>query len=411
MRMRKHHPISEHWATADTGHPGTTAFHIGVAQAQQVRNLTPTTLVNRASTALNRTFKLSLKTATTTSIRAAGMSNQAAFIDAAKAHPFSVREAAYPTPKATEIVVRSRAVAANPVDWKLQDFAFFPIPYPNIFGQDVAGEVVEVGADVKGFPKGQRVLAHALGLVTQDPRNGAFQQFVAVSEQLTAIIPDGLSYEAACVLPLCLSTAAAGLYQQTHLALEHPSTSPKPTGKTVLIWGGSSAVGSCAIQLAKASGYEVIATASKENAAYVQDLGAEPFDHASASVADDIVAVLKGKEVAGAYDCICQGETTTTCVKILEKAAGSGKIATVEPGSEKNSTEKVQVVSVMAPSIASNEVAKVVYHEFLPKALAEGTLKAKPDPLIVGKGLEEVQAAVDRCKAGVSAQKVVVSIP
>lgn len=87
------------------------------------------------------------------------MTNRAAYIDAAKAHPFSIREAPYPTPAANEIIIKSGAVAANPVDWKLQQFAFFPLNYPAVFGHDVAGEVVETGSEVKKLVKGSRVLA------------------------------------------------------------------------------------------------------------------------------------------------------------------------------------------------------------------------------------------------------------
>lgn len=68
--------------------------------------------------------------------------------------------------------------------------------------------------------------------------------------------------------------------------------------------------------------------------------------------------------------------------------------------------------SVVAPTIATQykEIADAVWRKFVPEALASGQFKAKPDPLVVGKGLEKIQEAVDKQHAGVSAKKVVVSL-
>ena len=84
--------------------------------------------------------------------------NQAAWIVAAKTSPLKVSEAAYNPPGADELVIRSRAVAINPVDWKQQDLDIFIDAYPFIFGCDVAGTVEEIGASVAGFKRGDRVI-------------------------------------------------------------------------------------------------------------------------------------------------------------------------------------------------------------------------------------------------------------
>jgi hypothetical protein len=84
--------------------------------------------------------------------------NRAAWLTA-PATPFAVREAAYPSPLPHEIVIRSGAVAINPVDWKVQYGSTFPITYPHILGEDVAGEVVEVGSAVDSVKVGDRVVA------------------------------------------------------------------------------------------------------------------------------------------------------------------------------------------------------------------------------------------------------------
>ena len=85
--------------------------------------------------------------------------NTAAWITSPKAHPFDVKEAQFPKPADDEVVVKVHAVAINPVDWKLQRNAMFPLNYPTILGHDVAGVVFEVGSKVSNVKKGERVTA------------------------------------------------------------------------------------------------------------------------------------------------------------------------------------------------------------------------------------------------------------
>ena len=87
------------------------------------------------------------------------MSNTGAWLVEAKKYPLEVKEAPYPKPSSDEVVIKNHAVAINPVDWKLQQQAMFPLPYPTIIGCDVAGEVVEVGSSVSNVKKGDRVAA------------------------------------------------------------------------------------------------------------------------------------------------------------------------------------------------------------------------------------------------------------
>jgi NADPH:quinone reductase-like Zn-dependent oxidoreductase len=140
-----------------------------------------------------------------------------------------------------------------------------------------------------------------------------------------------LPFENAVVLPLAISTAAAGLYQKGFLELPYPTVTahPQPTGKTILVWGGSSSVGGTAVQLAVASGLEVISTASKRNFDYVKALGAgHVLDYSEPTVVHDIVRLLNGKELIGAYDAISSPETIDATAEIVSRVGG-GKIVTV----------------------------------------------------------------------------------
>lgn len=228
---------------------------------------------------------------------------------------------------------------------------------------------------------------------------------------LTAPLPSSISYEQGVVLPLAISSAAAGLFQKDFFNLPHPSESPKPTGKTLLVWGGSSSVGTAVIQLARASGVEVITTASSRNHDLVKNLGAsQVFDHTSPNVVDDIIAALKGKEIVGAYDAISEGKTQRACAEILDKANAPSKFLAVVLGPKKGLPSAVTAKSLFAGTISENEVGPAVWTDYLPHALESGHLKPAPPPVVVGTGLEHIQEALEKNKAGLSASKAVVKL-
>ena len=345
-------------------------------------------------------------------------SNAAAWLTAERVIPLEVKSSPYTSPKDNEIVVKSGAVAINPVDWAIQAAgsrvpAFSFVKYPCVLGTDVAGEVVEVGKQVSRFKVGDRVVGCGGGALRNKPSEGTFQTYVVIQDYLVSPIPDTMAYEDAAVLPLGLTTAASGLFGNDSLALECPSVSPKPTGKTIVIWGGSTSVGSNAIQLAVASGYEVISTSSPKNFDYVKNLGAtHVFDYNSPTVVSDIIEVLKGADFAGAYaigSVLSVGNGTAAaeaCLEIVNKTDGKKFVAMVMDfaGNLPNG------VGVKFVSPISSEVGKVIFENFLPQALAEGKYVAAPAPMVVGKGLESIQEAFKIQQKGVSAKKIVVSL-
>lgn len=171
--------------------------------------------------------------------------------------------------------------------------------------------------------------SHCHGLATGKPEHSAFQLHAICPEILASPIPDSLAYEHAVVLPLAVSTAAAGLYQKTHLGLPYPTKDAKPSGKTLLVWGGSGSVGSTAIQLAVGSGIDVVSVASKRNIEYVKSLGAkEVFDYNEENCVDEIVGALKKGEFVGVFDAIAVPEAFKTWSQVVKKMGGA-KAATV----------------------------------------------------------------------------------
>lgn len=116
----------------------------------------------------------------------------------------------------------------------------------------------------------------------------------------------------------------------TSLCNSLPSPPAVSTGQTVLIWSGSSNVGSDAIQLAAAAGYEVFTTALPKNFDYVKSLGAsQVWDYRSTTIIEDIVAAFKGKTSPGA---LAIGDTSGVPVgKIISLIDGRKLVSLANP--------------------------------------------------------------------------------
>lgn len=319
-----------------------------------------------------------------------------------------------------EILVRVRAVAVNAIDGLSPVVRRVVLPwlrYPAVLGSDVAGEVVEVGPRVTRFRVGDRVLGHAVGYEKSRNRaaEGAFQERCILLDHLTASLPDNLPFERAAVLPLTLSTAACGLFQRDQLALELPKLGSAARAETVLVWGGSTSVGANAIQLARNAGYTVVTTASPHNADYVRQLGAaEVVDYHSPTAVAELVEMLSGQPLAGTL-AVGAG-STGPCLAVARRLPGSRRVASVQPSplmSLRRSWERhhgIALTTVWGATLKDNEVGPAIYAAFLPTALADGRYLPAPDPLVVGHGLQDIPAALDRLRNGVSAQKIVVTL-
>ncbi|KAK4548241.1 hypothetical protein LTR36_010111 [Oleoguttula mirabilis] len=338
--------------------------------------------------------------------------NQAAWLDSANKQ-LRVAEAETPKPGADDVIIRNFAVAVNPVDWKIQDSGAFIKQWPMILGCDVAGEIAEVGSDVKAFKKGDRVLAHATSLLSSNAQEGGFQLYTKSSSKTTALIPGDITYAAASVLPLALDTAIVGLCSPAEegkgLGLPFPSLDPKPSGKTIVVWGGSSSVGALCIQLATAAGAKVVAVSSSANFDFCKRCGAtEVCDYKKAdTVVEDVVKAVKsaGGEFAGVYDAISiQDQSYKYTLPVLEKLGGG--VLSVVLGGPKDPPSSVKVGNVFG----INPLTHPVWEKYITQALEQGKLMCLPEPLVVGKGLEAVQKGLDKNKEGVSARKVVIEL-
>jgi NADPH:quinone reductase-like Zn-dependent oxidoreductase len=370
-------------------------------------------------------------------------SNQAAWINA-KGQPLTVSAAPMPRPDVGEILVRSRAIAMNPFDGVVQTLGSIVTPwvsYPAILGSDVTGEVVAVGASVTRFKPGDRVLGLALGIdkLANRAAEGAFQKYVILRQEAAAAIPDTMSFERAAVLPLAVATAACGLFLDDQLGLRAPSVDrSEPTGKTVLIWGGSTSVGSAAIQLAAAAGYEVVTTASPRNFDFVRGLGAsQVFDYNEPHVVETMVKFLSKRDMAGAL-AIAAG-SGAPCIDIMSRCRGQRIVSMASsplPIDNAPLTRQffwkfthlprlavgflglairarlrgVATRSIWGTALMKGKLGKAIFNDFLGPALASGRFVPAPNPLVAGHSLEAIPEALSLLRRGVSASKVVVSL-
>lgn len=361
-----------------------------------------------------------------------------------KRTPFTVGEAPYPTAGTGEVVIRTRAIAVNPFERLIQTCGEIMTPYlayPAVIGSDVAGEVVAVGEGVTRFQVGDRVLGYAAGSdkARNSAREGGFQAYTVLLQGLITPLPDALSFEQACVLPLAAMTASAGLFQRDFLAMNPPGADAQHTGRTLLVWGGSTSVGINAIQQAVAAGYDVVATASPRNFNLLKRLGATAvLDYRSPRVVRDLIAALRGRTMAGAL-AIGAG-SAGPCVDVLgasegnkfvalatppasfdDVPAGRGHLAALVPAiarmvvgnialAIRARRRKVTTKFIWGSAPVSNEVGPMIFERFLPTALADGRYEAAPKAEVVGRGLGAIPAALERQRRGVSAAKLVVTL-
>jgi len=187
-----------------------------------------------------------------------------------------------PTPGENELLVKVRAAAVNPVDWKIRDGLgeLFGLKPPLILGCEVAGTVEAIGdpsqTGVKDFVGGDEVYGY-LGM-----HSGGYAEYVAAPASEFVRKPKHIDFDTAASVPVASLTAWQGIFDHGELA----------KGQRILITGASGAVGSMAVQLAKNKGAFVIGTGSGRNEEFVRKLGADEFiDYKQARLEDKISAV------------------------------------------------------------------------------------------------------------------------
>ncbi|MFC9396191.1 NADP-dependent oxidoreductase [Streptomyces sp. NPDC057027] len=225
-----------------------------------------------------------------------------------------------PDPKVgpDEVLVRVRAAAVNPVDWKAQAGyldGMLDVVFPVVPGWDVSGVVVRTGVSVPEYDAGDEVM----GYVREDfLAHGTFAEYVSAPVRTLARKPRSLGFEEAAALPLAGLTA----YQ----VLQAQALAVRP-GDTVLVHAAAGGVGSMAVQIARHLGCRVLGAARDAGLERVAELGAEPVRYDEETFAEQVRA-LAPQGVDAVLDTI-GGPFLELSARLL---APGGRLASIADG-------------------------------------------------------------------------------
>ena len=220
---------------------------------------------------------------------------------------FEPREVPQPQPKAGEILVRVRAASLNRGEI-LASISLHKVHEPHPAGGDCAGEVQAVGEGVTAFKPGDRVLGRA---------RGSFAEYVAMSAQQAALVPQRLSWEQAAAVPIVSITAYEAICQYGKLK----------SGETLLVAGAASGVGVIAVQAGKYLGAKVIGVSrSAKKLEKLKSIGLDiGIEARGGKFADQVLEATGGKGVNLALNLV-GGSAFPDCVRSL---ANQGRLAII----------------------------------------------------------------------------------
>lgn len=224
-------------------------------------------------------------------------------------YALAVAEIAKPAPAAGEILIKVAAAGLNRADLA-QAMGFYPPPpgASTTLGMEVSGTVDSVGAGVTRWKAGDAVCALIPG--------GGYAEYAVASEKSVLPVPAGVSLVDAAALPEVHFTVWTNLMDSARL---------KP-GESVLIHGGSSGIGTAAIQLCAARGHKVFSTAANaEKCAAIAALGAEAINYKE----QDFVAVVKDATGGRGVDVILDMVGGDYIQRNMSAAAIWGRISNI----------------------------------------------------------------------------------
>ena len=205
-----------------------------------------------------------------------------------------------PAVGANDILIEAAAASVNPIDWKVRAGARqkdFPLKLPAILGRDVSGVVRAIGADVRTFKPGDRVIAMT---------DATYAQFVALPAAIAAHLPDGVGLVDAAAIPLVSLTGE----QLVRIATQATA------GQTILVTGALGSVGRAAVHAAKKLGVEVIAGVRARQLAESESLGTS-----STLAIDDEDAIAR----LGALDGVADTVGGETAARLFSKVKDGGR--------------------------------------------------------------------------------------
>jgi len=248
---------------------------------------------------------------------------QAVVQSATTAGSFDLRtDLPMPTMSPDHVLIKVSAVAVNHCDYKMPA----RIHCPNtVDGCDFSGVVVRVGDAVASTPGGleigDRVAGAQMASQARRPWSGAFTDYIAEKPDNLWRVPDHFSWEQAASIG-CAVASSVGMALWWEMKLSGTPEEPTKDPKFVLVYGGSTASGTFAMQLLKMSGYRVITTCSPKNFKLVEEYGAEKaFDYHSPTCGEDIRAYTKNS-LEYALDIITEARSIRQCYAAIGRGGG-----------------------------------------------------------------------------------------
>jgi NADPH:quinone reductase len=302
---------------------------------------------------------------------------------------FEERDVERPQPGPGEVLVRVFAAGTNPVDAKLRAAGSSAgLEVPIILGADISGVVEEVGPGVTDLAPGDEV--YYTPEVFGPRSNGSYAEYHAAEADIVAKKPASLSHEEAAAVPLAGGTAYEALVRRLALRV----------GETVLIHGGAGGVGSFAVQIAKAAGARVLATAGSDNQEILKELGADvEIDYSSQDVTEIALDDTSGVGVDAVFDAVGGG----TIVESIPATKPFGRLATIL-GAQGDLTPLYQNNQTLYGVFLTRERARL---EEMSTLIERGQVR----PLVAEVlPLEEVGKAHERLDSGHGRGKVVLRV-
>ncbi|KAI5855063.1 GroES-like protein [Durotheca rogersii] len=321
--------------------------------------------------------------------------------------PFKLVTATAPKPGPHEVTIRPKALSLNAIDWKNFRFGATVPGWPTVLGIEGSGVVESVGDGVTSFKPGDEVM----NWIQRTQYNGTFQEVYTARDVVVAKKPANLSFEEAASLPIAFLTAAAGVAVGLKVPLPGlPGTEAiNPAPKSILVIGGSSGVGSGAIQLLRLAlpSATIITTSSVAHHAHLKSLGANTCLERAAQ---EDSAALKAAAPGGAgVDAILDAvgaAADSPAIYDAFKSDGPKLYALVLTRPGVQLPDGLQSTLVGGQNIIDKNPAAM---EYLTKLLAEGKYKLPLKVEVVGKGFEAIEKGLDRIPQN-SGKKLVISL-
>ncbi|PSN58957.1 TOXD protein [Corynespora cassiicola Philippines] len=329
------------------------------------------------------------------------------------------KETPIPDISDNEILVKVRAVALNPTDFKHIDVIS---PPGSIVGCDYAGQVFGVGKKAsKTWKIGDRVAGAVHGGLYPD--RGAFAEYLKTDGDLAWKVPDDMDDASATTYGVSAVTAMQALNLRLGLPwLGERTEQPVDKAPTIFVYAASTSVGLFTIQLAKAVGCTVIGTASPHSFDLVRGYGADAvFDYRDSDVAEQVSR--KYPNITKAVDCISAGKSAEVCDRIIGRKGGKVIVLlpTTKPKVQGVEHEMILAYTLMGhafewlppvgpkiPEVPSDRKALARFYADLPKHVK--TLKAVP-VILNAEGVDGILDGLDKLRNGkVSGGKVVVKL-